>query len=138
MCTNGSSSRRSTPAKARRTGKPSPSKPEGAVVTERTGRSAAVGSTLGIRGRATVSALMAGMTAPWAGPGYALVHSQSRVLARTTFQPRPLRVVQHLPGQELSSVGCGYPVSPHRVPGAPRSRLSRVTPGSGGEGGEVL
>jgi hypothetical protein len=38
MWTKGSRARRSTPAKARRTGKPSPSKPEGAVVTESTGR----------------------------------------------------------------------------------------------------
>src|SRR6266705_111780 len=42
MCTNGSRVARSTPAKARRTGKPSPSKPLGAVVTEITGRSASV------------------------------------------------------------------------------------------------
>src|SRR5438270_67615 len=33
---NGSRSRRSTPAKARRTGKPSPSKPRGEVVTDLT------------------------------------------------------------------------------------------------------
>src|SRR5918996_101996 len=39
---NGSRSPRSTPAKARRTGKPSPSKPRGAVVTWRTGRGRAV------------------------------------------------------------------------------------------------
>src|SRR3954463_9209733 len=38
MWMNGSSRLRSTPAKARRTGKPSPSKPCGALVTERTGR----------------------------------------------------------------------------------------------------
>src|ERR671912_2122819 len=65
MCTNGSRVGRSTPAKARRTGNPSPSNPEGAVVTETMGRWAAVGSTVGIRGRATVLALMAGMPAPW-------------------------------------------------------------------------
>jgi hypothetical protein len=35
------------------------------VVTETTGRSAAVGSGSGIRGRATVSALTAGIPAPW-------------------------------------------------------------------------
>src|SRR5262245_6023782 len=43
MCTNGSRVARSTPAKARRTGKPSPSRPEGAVVSDTTGRSAAGG-----------------------------------------------------------------------------------------------
>jgi hypothetical protein len=43
MCTNGSSWGRETPAKARRTGKPSPPRPEGAVVTETTRRSAASG-----------------------------------------------------------------------------------------------
>src|ERR1700722_9734861 len=42
MCTNGSRSSRCTPAKARRTGKPSPSSPRGAVVTDFTGRSAAL------------------------------------------------------------------------------------------------
>src|SRR5437762_2934459 len=42
-----------TPAKARRTGKPSPSKPRGEVVIERTGRNAARrGSTTVMRGRA--------------------------------------------------------------------------------------
>ena len=38
--------------------------PDGAVVTDTTGRSTAV-STVGMRGRATVSALVAGMPAPW-------------------------------------------------------------------------
>src|SRR5436189_6400626 len=42
-----------TPAKARRTGKPSPAKPRGEVVIERTGRNAARrGSTTVMRGRA--------------------------------------------------------------------------------------
>src|SRR4029450_8417454 len=89
MWTNGSRVARSTPAKARRTGKPSPSKPEGAVVTVTTGRSAAVGSTVGIRGRATVSALMAGMTTPCAG-GLSRP-SVPRILARATF----LRALRH-------------------------------------------
>jgi hypothetical protein len=52
---------RSTPAKARRTGKPSPSRPEGAVVTETTGRSVASGPGSGTRGRAIVSAVTAGI-----------------------------------------------------------------------------
>ena len=56
MWMNGSSARRSTPAKARRTGKPSPSYADGAVVTVRTGRSAvAAGSGSGTRGRTRVS-----------------------------------------------------------------------------------
>ena len=41
----------------------------GAVVTETTERSAAVESTVGMRGRATVSALIAGMAAPFVWPG---------------------------------------------------------------------
>jgi hypothetical protein len=49
------------PAKARRTGKPSPSNPEGAVVTDRTGRStdaSGSGSVIAgsLRGSATVMA----------------------------------------------------------------------------------
>src|SRR5687767_13521592 len=60
MCTNGSSSCRGTPAKARRTGKPSPSSPLGAVVTERTGRSAASADGRSMRGSVRVSAVTAG------------------------------------------------------------------------------
>jgi hypothetical protein len=49
--------------------------PDGAVVTEATGRSAAVGSAVGMRGRATVSALMAGMSAPpGVGPRHMVWH----------------------------------------------------------------
>ena len=47
MWMNGSRSRRSTPANARRTGKPSPSKPDGAVVTERTRRRTVPGAGAG-------------------------------------------------------------------------------------------
>src|SRR3954454_402843 len=50
MWMNGSRSRRSTPAKARRTGKPSPSKPEGAVVTDRVRRRTVRGAGTGTRG----------------------------------------------------------------------------------------
>src|SRR5262249_39759091 len=66
MWMNGSSRARSTPAKARRTGKPSPSNPDGAVVTDATGRAtAAVGAGSGARGRARrSSAVTAGMTTP--------------------------------------------------------------------------
>ena len=46
----------STPAKARLTGKPSPSNPLGAVVTARTGRSTAVAASgRGTRGRVSRS-----------------------------------------------------------------------------------
>src|SRR3954470_8615976 len=60
---NGSSSLSGTPAKARRTGKPSPSKPVGAVVRRRTGRKPAAGSSCGRRGRTrTSSTVMAGIS----------------------------------------------------------------------------
>src|SRR5919197_3016879 len=87
MCTNGSSAGRGTPAKARRTGKPSPSRPLGAVVTDSTGRSTAVGLGSGTRGRATVSALMAGMTAPWRYQGSSV--PSARILAYATFPVGP-------------------------------------------------
>src|SRR3954471_4256252 len=62
MWMNGSRSRRSTPAKARRTGKPSPSNPDGAVVTDRTRRRTVPGAGAGTRGRAVVSStVMAGI-----------------------------------------------------------------------------
>src|SRR5580765_6574380 len=62
MWMNGSNAARSTPAKARRTGKPSPSKPLGADVTDTTGRGTdAVGSGA-IRGRTVRSStVMAGI-----------------------------------------------------------------------------
>src|SRR6195952_1089597 len=60
---NGSSSFVGTPANARRTGKPSPSKPLGAVVSRRTGRKTVVaGSSSGSRGRTRMSStVIAGM-----------------------------------------------------------------------------
>src|SRR5262245_22116363 len=63
---NGSSARRSTPANARRTGKPSPSSPEGAVVIEITGRSCSTaGSVSGTRGSWSMDATVtAGMETP--------------------------------------------------------------------------
>src|SRR3954453_13832499 len=64
MCRNGSRSRRPPPAKARRTGKPSPSKPDGAVVTERLRRRTVRGAGTGTRARGVVSSTVtAGMTA---------------------------------------------------------------------------
>src|SRR5207253_1750865 len=64
MCTNGSRRRGSAAANARRTGKPSPSTPCGAVVTLRTDRSrAASGSGRGIWGRTVMSSTVtAGMS----------------------------------------------------------------------------
>src|SRR5664280_723222 len=63
MCTNGSRSDMLTPANARRTGNPSPSKPLGAVVTDAKGRSViTVESGSLTRGRAaTLSTVTAGM-----------------------------------------------------------------------------
>ena len=58
---NGSRSAVDTPANARRTGKPSPSKPLGAVVIERTERERFVNAAL-IRGSVSVSAVTAGKT----------------------------------------------------------------------------
>src|SRR5262249_60733461 len=52
---------RATAWNARRTGKPSPSRPRGAVVTLTTGRGWDSGSGSGIRGRVRVSAVTAGM-----------------------------------------------------------------------------
>src|SRR4051812_22984684 len=61
---NGSSSGMVTPANARRTGKPSPSYPDGAVVSRVTGRYAvAAGSSCGRRGRTrTSSTVIAGIS----------------------------------------------------------------------------
>src|SRR5215471_21756885 len=86
MWMNGSSRARSTPAKARRTGKPSPSNPDGAVVTDATGRSAtAVASGSGTRGRTRMSSTVtAGMTTPPHGN----VSPAPTIVDRATF-PRP-------------------------------------------------
>src|SRR6266511_3335209 len=62
MWTNRSRVARSTPAKARRTGKPSPSRPLGAVVTEITRRSAASSPARATRGRAIWRAAHVGQT----------------------------------------------------------------------------
>src|SRR5438270_13837221 len=60
---NGSSSSIDTPANARRTGKPSPSNPRGAVVTELTGRTTVrLGSRAVMRGSASVLAVTAGIS----------------------------------------------------------------------------
>ena len=57
---NGSRSAVDTPAKVRRTGNPSPSKPLGAVVIERTERERFDNAAL-IRGSVNVSAVTAGL-----------------------------------------------------------------------------
>src|SRR6266705_5186950 len=65
---------RSTPANARRTGKPSPSSPLGAVLTPSTGRSTAAGAGSGSRGRVSVSAVTAGIDGScgcWSGVPFA-------------------------------------------------------------------
>ena len=68
MCTNGSSRSRPTPANARRTGNPSPSKPEGAIVTEVTFRSATLPMGSGTLGRTRMfSTVTAGMATPFPG-----------------------------------------------------------------------
>src|SRR5688572_19022253 len=87
MCTKGSRSARDTPAKARRTGKPSPSNPRGAVVTEVARRSWVVaGSGSGTRGRTrTSSTVMAGMSAPTS-------------LRSQLFRQRPEGRAHRLPG----------------------------------------
>ena len=65
MWMNGSSSARLTPANARRTGKPSPSVPRGAVVTDRTGRAIEATSGVAMLGTVSGSAVTAGMTTPY-------------------------------------------------------------------------
>src|SRR4029453_18575071 len=63
MWTNGSRSDRSTPANARRTGNPSPSRPLGAGLTPRTRRNRAPGATGGTRSRVVGSStVIAGMS----------------------------------------------------------------------------
>src|SRR5262245_10182204 len=65
MCTNGSRSARSTPAKARRTGKPSPSRPPGAALTPRTRRNRASAGTADTRSSVVGSStVIAGMSFP--------------------------------------------------------------------------
>ncbi len=92
---NGSRSVRLTPAKARRTGNPSPSSPAGAVVTDLTGRSRpATGSGGGTRGSAnTFSTVTAGIVASFASDtGWS---SGRTIFARATFRlgpkDRPIR-----------------------------------------------
>src|SRR6266487_1124710 len=112
MWMNGSSRARSTPAKARRTGKPSPSNPDGAVVTGATGRSAAtVGSGSVTRGRTRMSSTVtAGMTTPQscalagqvsaevAGPTRPGVSPRLTIVDRATFpEMRPAAVLRQPP-----------------------------------------
>src|SRR3984957_21289371 len=88
MWMNGSSWRRSTPAKARRTGKPSPSNPDGAVVTETTGRSTVVAASGSLtRGRTRMSSTVtAGMVTPHVtGPDRPLVHAVTTLVDDATF-----------------------------------------------------
>src|SRR4051812_3502276 len=108
MWMNGSRSRRSTPANARRTGKPSPSTPDGAVVTERTRRRTVPGAGRGTRGRTVVSSTVtAGMPASRvesststdcsaAGPGCVPVRRADRELDPRYDDEDPLRTQRQL------------------------------------------
>ena len=91
---NGSSSARSTPANARRTGKPSPSKPCGAVVMLFTLRARAPGSSL-TRGNTVMSLTVT------AGIGLSLVQSPRVIELSTTcnlsaFLVKPFLEIQGL------------------------------------------
>src|SRR5205807_579081 len=109
MWTNGSRSARSTPAKARRTGNPSPSKARGAVVTERTGRGRASAPGAGIFGRESGSAVTAGTMA-------------SRSLREQALQP-PRRL---LGAQALVGSGAlGHGVEAHELAVAKRLAFRR-------------
>src|SRR6266700_6103620 len=101
MWMNGSRRARSTPANARRTGNPSPSKPDGAVVTDSTGRSAAaVASGSWMRGSTRMSSTVtAGISSPPLG----------RRCAHLTVASRPTTVVDS--STFPAAGGPGYPVS---------------------------
>src|ERR1022692_1913181 len=104
---NGSSARMSTPAKARRTGKPSPSYADGAVVRASTGRSAATArSGSWTRGSTRVSlTVTAGMM------------SSSGEALRT---PGPVRAGQDPHARQLylnSQHSRRGPATPHAEPG---------------------
>ena len=101
MCTNGSNAARSTPAKARRTGNPSPSNPVGAVVTDSTARWTASGAIEGSLGRATVSAVTAGIgTSRW-------IVAHATYLSANTTQNEfvPARVEEADKGTEAPTEG---------------------------------
>src|SRR5260370_36062432 len=95
---NGSRARRSTPGQGGRTGKPSPSSADGAVVTASTGRSwAAAASGSKIRGRSKMSSTVtAGILHPPTGadrcPGRApaaICDVRTTLIERATFPLRP-------------------------------------------------
>src|ERR1700683_3494277 len=91
MCTSGSSRGRSTPANARRTGNPSPSNPDGAVVTEVTLRSAVVTSGSATRGRMRMlSVLIAGM-AGLLGLGASITTFETSIIPNGPWHPPPAR-----------------------------------------------
>src|SRR6476660_2337461 len=91
---NGSRSARSTPAKARRTGNPSPSNPRGALVMLRTGRGrATAGSGSGTRGRMVMSSTTtAGMvfdSSDLPRPCHAIVDYATEILLGSATSPSP-------------------------------------------------
>src|SRR6476620_1065978 len=108
MWTNGSRSARSTWEKARRTGKPSPSRPLRAIVRLLTGRSrATVGSGSGMRCRTvTSSTVIAGMgLVSILGVATAELVAQSTIFVNDDPRPRPCRrVVQPDAGAQVDVV----------------------------------
>src|SRR5215211_9102699 len=100
MCTNGSRSARSTPAKARRTGKPSPSRPLGAALTPRTRRKRPPAGTSGTRSSVVRSmAVIAGMSLPRTGRSRQLFRlpdpHRHRVLFDVDLESRVAREGEH-------------------------------------------
>src|SRR3984957_9846105 len=120
MWMNGSSRARSTPANARRTGNPSPSNPDGAVVTEVTARSAWVTSGSGTRGRTRMfSTVIAGISPP-TSIGLSITTFENSIIPNGPWYlppapvPRPGRVLTVVclhgpqPGQSAAAGSGGY------------------------------
>src|SRR4051812_1425989 len=109
MWMNGSRSRRSTPAKARRTGKPSPSKPDGAVVTDRVRRRTVPGAGSGTRGRvvvsSTVTAGIAGLLELRVQP----VRTVARRAAGIFPRQRTIRIRRRIGGMDDAAGRLGCP-----------------------------
>src|SRR5579859_2500589 len=111
MWMNGSRRPRSTPAKARRTGNPSPSKPGGAVVTDSTGRSAtAAGSGSWTRGSTRMSSAVTAGIVVSSARGGAL--SYERCAHLTVAPPAPTVVDSSTFPRTGGDPGCRVPPSP--------------------------
>src|ERR1700722_2558109 len=115
MCTNGSRSAISMPAKARRTGKPSPSRPRGAGVIDftRRGRSVVVGA-IALASSSGLSTEMAGI-----GPYYGRTSQSGQV---DTVRLRP-------PNALATSLDVGGGRSPNLVREARELLLNLGPPG---------